>query len=121
MLWGPQLAPAGLLTHATMFSPEDRVHACCARAERFGVDYVDPSKRKDLRLEFRKERFQREGFTTGMDLFDEVCVRMIARPAKTCWPSGRQALGLHACMHADHSRRPQSCKSSWHYHCSPQR
>ena len=42
------------------------------RAERFGTEYVDPSKRSDLRSEFRKQKFKKEGFKTGLDLFDEV-------------------------------------------------
>ncbi|CAL8462820.1 g2354 [Coccomyxa elongata] len=41
------------------------------RAERFGTEYIDPSKRSDLRMEFRKQRFKKEGFKTGLDLFDE--------------------------------------------------
>ena len=43
------------------------------RAEKFGTEYVDPSQRRDLRQEARKEKFARPGFATGIDLFTEVC------------------------------------------------
>ena len=36
------------------------------RAEKFGVEYVDPSQRRDMRLDARKERFNRPGFATGI-------------------------------------------------------
>ncbi|PRW58378.1 splicing RNP complex component [Chlorella sorokiniana] len=42
-----------------------------ARAEKFGTEYVDPSQRRDMRLDARKERFNRPGFATGIDLFTE--------------------------------------------------
>ncbi|EFN59407.1 hypothetical protein CHLNCDRAFT_137920 [Chlorella variabilis] len=42
-----------------------------ARAEKFGTEYVEPSRRRDLRLDARKERFTRPGFATGIDLFTE--------------------------------------------------
>ena len=42
------------------------------RAERFGTDYVKPEKRSDLRQQFRRERLKKDGFKTGLDLFDEV-------------------------------------------------
>ena len=45
-------------------------NAC--RAERFGTDYVQPEKRSDLRQQFRRERLKKDGFKTGLDLFDEV-------------------------------------------------
>lgn len=44
------------------------------RAEKFGTTYVEPTKvRKDreLVLAARKERFGRQGFATGIDLFTE--------------------------------------------------
>ena len=53
---------------------------CCPRtallpfprsAEKFGTEYVEPSRRRDLRLDARKERFTRPGFATGIDLFTE--------------------------------------------------
>lgn len=33
---------------------------------------MDPSKRSDLQMEFRKQKYKKEGFKTGLDLFDEV-------------------------------------------------
>lgn len=42
------------------------------RAEKFGAEYVEPAQRRELVLEAKKERFQREGFTTGIDLFSPV-------------------------------------------------
>lgn len=43
------------------------------RAAKFGTDYRDPSKRRDLGLEAKKERLRRDGFITGIDFFSEVC------------------------------------------------
>jgi hypothetical protein len=43
---------------------------------------VEPGKRKDLRMEFRKEKFKKEGFKTGMDLFDEV--NILTRTSAAC-------------------------------------
>ena len=42
------------------------------RAERFGTQFVEPGKREDLRLEFRKEKLKKDGFKTGIDIYDEV-------------------------------------------------
>jgi hypothetical protein len=42
------------------------------RAERFGTQYHDPAKLPKFAQEARKERFRREGFATGIDLFSEV-------------------------------------------------
>jgi hypothetical protein len=40
------------------------------RAERFGVEYVEPARaRTDLRLEARRERIAKSGFVTGIDFF----------------------------------------------------
>ena len=49
-------------------------HIFCAlcRAERFGTQFVEPGKRQDLRLAFRKEKFKKDGFKTGIDIYDEV-------------------------------------------------
>lgn len=60
-------------------------------AEKFGVKYVDPSRRKDLRLESRRERFTREGFATGIDLFTEVRQRLSQARAG----QGRAGQGSH--------------------------
>ena len=50
------------------------VHCCSSvfparSAAKFQVDYVEPEKRPDLRLDARKERFNRPGFATGVDIF----------------------------------------------------
>ena len=42
------------------------------RAERFGTTYVEPEKRQDMQLEYRLQKHKKEGFKTGLDLFDEV-------------------------------------------------
>lgn len=42
------------------------------RSEKFGTEYREPERRQDLRLDARKERFKREGFATGIDLFTSV-------------------------------------------------
>lgn len=42
------------------------------RAERFGVEYQEPATtRRELKHASRKERYTRQGFATGIDLFDE--------------------------------------------------
>ncbi len=38
----------------------------CHSAEKFGTEYVDPSQRRDMRLDAHKERFNRPGFATGI-------------------------------------------------------
>lgn len=43
-----------------------------ARAEKFGTEFVDPSQRREYRDVARKERLQRPGFVTGIDVFSEV-------------------------------------------------
>lgn len=43
-----------------------RVLCALCRAEKFGVPYVEPGKRRDLRLDARKERLARPGFATGI-------------------------------------------------------
>ena len=98
----PPLVTAGLLWAHILW--QMRLHVL-VRAERFGVDYVEPGKRKDLRLQFRKERNKREGFKTGLDLFDEVCLpchppyanpcivcaSCSGMPSEACW---------RCCLHA---------------------
>lgn len=42
------------------------------RAERFGTQYKDPATLPKFAQEARKERFRREGFATGIDLFSEA-------------------------------------------------
>lgn len=42
------------------------------RAERFGTNYKDPARLPRFSQEARRERFKREGFATGIDLFSEV-------------------------------------------------
>ena len=42
------------------------------RAERFGTQYVEPGKRQDLQLAFRKEKLKKDGFKTGIDIYDGV-------------------------------------------------
>ncbi|CAK0784914.1 hypothetical protein CVIRNUC_008119 [Coccomyxa viridis] len=42
------------------------------RAERFGTQFVEPGKRDDLRLAFRKEKLKKDGFKTGIDIYDEA-------------------------------------------------
>lgn len=51
------------------------------RAERFSTDFVDPGQRSDLREASKKERLQKPGFTTGIDLFSQV-VLTSCLPAK---------------------------------------
>ena len=34
---------------------------------------MEPGKRQDLRLAFRKEKLKKDGFRTGIDIYDEVC------------------------------------------------
>lgn len=41
------------------------------RAEKFGTEYVDPSGRGEFRLHARKEKFTRQGFATGINLFTQ--------------------------------------------------
>jgi hypothetical protein len=55
-----------------------------SRAERFGVQYVDPARaRPDMRLEARRERNARSGFVTGIDFFSaEEEQKRKARAAK---------------------------------------
>jgi hypothetical protein len=48
------------------------LHISVCRAERFGTQYHDPAKLPKFSQEARKERFRREGFATGIDLFSEV-------------------------------------------------
>ena len=58
---GPEcLALQGGIQH----KPPSATHMC--RAERFGTQYVEPGKRQDLQLEFRKEKFKKDGFKTGL-------------------------------------------------------
>ncbi|KAL4430928.1 hypothetical protein ABPG75_006184 [Micractinium tetrahymenae] len=60
-----------------------------ARAEKFGVAYVEPGKRRDLRLDARKERLARPGFATGIDLFtEEEVAKRAQRAARFGLPSG---------------------------------
>ena len=33
---------------------------------------MEPGKREDLRLAFRKEKLKKDGFKTGIDIYDEV-------------------------------------------------
>lgn len=42
------------------------------RAERFGTQYLEPGKRQDLQLAFRKEKYKKDGFKTGIDIYDKV-------------------------------------------------
>lgn len=53
------------------------------RAERFGTNYKDPAKLPKFAQEARKERFKREGFTTGIDLFSEVLMYSICQVSVT--------------------------------------
>jgi hypothetical protein len=41
-------------------------------AERFGTNFRDPGRRKEFRLDARRERLATEGFATGINLFSEV-------------------------------------------------
>ena len=50
------------------------------RSEKFGADYVEPSQRKELLLEAKKERWNREGFSTGFDVFSKVSVPHCPNP-----------------------------------------
>ncbi|GBF90683.1 splicing RNP complex component protein [Raphidocelis subcapitata] len=53
------------------------------RAERFGLQFRDPGRRKEYRLEARKERLAGEGFITGIDMFsEEEKAKRAARAAK---------------------------------------
>jgi hypothetical protein len=65
-------APAGCLgqMHVVTVCFDTLSHV--ARAEKFGAEYVEPSQRKELLLEAKKERWNREGFTTGFDVFSKV-------------------------------------------------
>ena len=56
------------------------------RAERFGTEYMEPEKRSDLRQQFRRERLRKDGFKTGLDLFDEV------QPWSAAGPKQRRSL-----------------------------
>ncbi|KAL4426356.1 hypothetical protein ABPG77_004650 [Micractinium sp. CCAP 211/92] len=59
-----------------------------SRAEKFGVPYVEPGKRRDLRLDARKERLARPGFATGIDLFtEEEAAKRAQRAARFGLPS----------------------------------
>jgi hypothetical protein len=58
-------------------------------AEKFGVAYVEPAKRSDLRLDARKERFNRPGFATGIDVFSkEEAAKRAQRAARFGLPEG---------------------------------
>lgn len=50
------------------------------RAERFGTEYREPGKRSDLKEASKKERLQRPGFATGIDLFTKVNIVFPALP-----------------------------------------
>jgi hypothetical protein len=73
---------AGLATDSGGTSHRHLARPQACRAEKFGTKFVDPARRKDLRLEARKEKFTRQGFATGIDLFAEVRLGQ---------PAGRQA------------------------------
>lgn len=77
---------------------------CFCRAEKFGTAYVDPAQRKDLRLEARRERFTRQGFATGIDLFTEARRGM-------CVSGGRRAdaAGMLLCQEPARAPVPASC------------
>eukprot|EP00983_Pelagomonas_calceolata_P032129 1008876-Pelagomonas_calceolata.AAC.1 len=46
------------------------------RASKFGGEYIEPSRvKRELALEARKERFAREGFATGIDIFSQAHVQ----------------------------------------------
>ncbi|KAI3433577.1 hypothetical protein D9Q98_003388 [Chlorella vulgaris] len=60
-----------------------------ARAEKFGTEYVEPARRRDLRLDARKERFNRPGFATGIDLFtEEEAAKRAQRASRFNMPAG---------------------------------
>uniref|UniRef100_A0A383V5T6 Nuclear cap-binding protein subunit 3 n=1 Tax=Tetradesmus obliquus TaxID=3088 RepID=A0A383V5T6_TETOB len=62
------------------------------RAERFGTQYHDPAALPKFAQEARKERFRREGFATGIDLFsEEEIAKRAARAKKFGLPEERQA------------------------------
>ena len=42
------------------------------RAERFGTDFREPAQRSDLKEAAKKERLQKPGFATGIDLFTQA-------------------------------------------------
>ncbi|KDD74159.1 hypothetical protein H632_c1521p0, partial [Helicosporidium sp. ATCC 50920] len=61
------------------------------RAEKFGVPFVDPGKRRDMRDLSRKERFARPGLHTGIDMLSE---EEQARRAQRATRFGTSAQGL---------------------------
>ena len=81
-----------------------------SRAEKFGVDYVDPSQRRDMRHASRKERFQRAGFATGVDLFD---AEEVAKRAQRASRFGTQDQGIQwqaPAMNEDEEKRAARAK-----------
>eukprot|EP00775_Hariotina_reticulata_P012857 gene12856-12984_t len=68
-----------------------------ARAERFGTHYQDPAQLPKFRQEARRERFKREGFATGIDLFSkEEIAKRAARAKKFGLPEDRATAVAYA-------------------------
>ena len=61
----------------------------CCRAEKFGVEYVEPAQRRDLRLDARKERLTRPTMGTGFDPFtEEEAAKRAQRAGRFGLPEG---------------------------------
>ena len=80
---------------ASLLEEERAKHA--ERARKFGVEYVDPTVRRELTLEAKKERLRREGFATGIDLFCEA--RRAAALAACRLPAAAAGLLLLFTLH----------------------
>lgn len=82
----------------------------CCSAEKFGVEYVDPSQRHDMRLDARKERFNRPGFATGIVSCScsapGGCLLVRCTPCcslsrhRSCWPCQCHFLGINGPVHS---------------------
>ena len=78
-----QNKPALYDTLNTTHQTHTLTHTRTRSAERFGLEFRDPGRRRELRLEARRERLAGEGFATGLDLFsEEERAKRAARAAK---------------------------------------
>ena len=72
---------------------------------------MEPGKRQDLRLAFRKEKLKKDGFKTGIDIYDEVCLSCPSSKDEPC-----SCMHFVPCNPSSKSLLQQSCRDTTDSH-----